>query len=58
MTGLSLCSVWPATIHTNDCVVGTGGDRSSLADDLAEQDGNDGAVCGSTRRALDFPQGE
>ena len=40
------------------CVSGTGGDRSSTADDEAEQDGSDVAVCEFTKRALDFPQGE
>ena len=56
---MSLCSVWPATLHTNDlCVSGTGGDRVSTADDEAEQDGSDVAVCEFTKRALDFPQGE
>ena len=29
-----------------------------MADDQAGQDGSDGAVCGSTRRAVDFPSGE
>ena len=51
--------MWPATLHTNNlCVSGTGGDRVSTADDEAEQDGSDVAVCVFTKRALDLPQGE
>ena len=37
---------------------GTGGDRGSTAVDGAEQDGDSVDVCGSTKRAVDFPQGE